>query len=441
MGGAGATTATTGGLTGGLISQAGKFALGDEALNTVRNLFKGKATPSVTNNTTTTDTAGEQALQNEIEQLSSSIPQSQQASNQVSGAIKSILGQTASGTKDLQDARIQNGVNTIGMYGGLAPSNTDENERLQTIENQDKAYEHIGNISESLAKVMDSENGTVNLDEVGRSAKANYRKFNNNATPLELEQADKNIDNEIESYKRENKGNIVKLGHSERIRKQQGKASGRWDMNNSTKKGAHKSIYGALKEHNFNATEHKELYKRALEEQSALFDAIKVLKKLDGKKPAVKESLVKQGLASLAKYAEIAVGDKIGGPFGAIVGAIIGQKSQQILNKNFGSNVLESKGMKKALEQIKDKNPAVARILEKELHKIELGISKSSPKLLTEGKEGPKSQNFVPIIPPHTTYEKQAQKIGGLVNNSNGLVKKSSVKSKNRTKNSNSKTK
>lgn len=295
-------------------------------------------------------------------------PQSIGASQTVHNALNEALQQTPSGRAYSQTSTAQNGLQGLSEYG-IVPEVV--NGSYATPEAEEKANTLIGGLSDSIGQVLQAEGEHANIDDAVGASVENMRKY----TPSnEWAEAEQHIKNEADTYRQfaDEDGNIS-LRDMERMKKEQGMAAGKWDtVTTSAKRAAHKGLYSGARQTILKNTKNKDLYEKAMKEEQKLINGKKVLKRLNGKSAKKKDSLAKDVLHHLTQYASIAVGDKIGGPFGAIVGALLGSRMEHMISKRFGQNVLEMKSTKKALDIIGEKNPEVSHMLQATIKKYKL---------------------------------------------------------------------
>jgi hypothetical protein len=92
-------------------------------------------------------------------------------------------------------------------------------------------------------------------------------------------------------------------------------------------------------------------------------------KKLEGKKAPANKLAWQSFLREGAKLAEIYIGDKLGGPIGAIAGSMVGDYFNGKIDRRYGKTIFETKGMKAALNILKDTKPKIYNKIIEELKK------------------------------------------------------------------------
>ena len=113
----------------------------------------------------------------------------------------------------------------------------------------------------------------------------------------------------------------------------------------------------------------KELVNGLHKEKEKLIHAKKVLKNLDGKKAPEKHGLLQKALHGTGKYAALYLGDKLGGPIGAVIGDMVGKNIIKAADRRYGKNIFEKPAVRKALEMLNSENPKVHASVERELKK------------------------------------------------------------------------
>ena len=113
----------------------------------------------------------------------------------------------------------------------------------------------------------------------------------------------------------------------------------------------------------------KDLYNRANKKMERMINARKVMEKLDKKKGTKNKSLLKGLIHAGGRYAALYIGDKIGGPLGAILGSMAGDYITRAVDKKFGKTVFETPAMKKGLEILQKTKPQAYKVLQNELKK------------------------------------------------------------------------
>lgn len=310
----------------------------------------------------------QQPVQQPQSSISSAFQPSANATNTIYNAQNQALQQTPTGRVIAQTGDAQNAMRSNAMYG-LNPEINQETGAMDSSGAIKKSKGIVDELDDQTSKILDAEGTKVNLDEAVAAAKQNMRQYN---PSHEWDEADRHIDEQAATYKKnfaDKEGNIS-LGNLHRIKKEQGKAGGKWDiMASSAKKGAHRAFSSGARDTVTRHTQNKELYDLTMKEEKHLIAGQKILKRLDGKRPPKLNSLKKDIFTHFADYAAIAIGDKIGGPLGAILGSVVGAHIHRAADKKFGKSLMENPAIQKALNLVGNKRPEVAALLRKEIAK------------------------------------------------------------------------
>ena len=100
-----------------------------------------------------------------------------------------------------------------------------------------------------------------------------------------------------------------------------------------------------------------------------------------------------------ARYAEIWIGDKIGGPIGAVLGYVAGEHINRALEKKLSKTKWDTKEMKSALDVLHKTKPEMYDKLSKGLQKVGVKIDAKEP----EGKPEDKVEEFDNLVNRKTT--------------------------------------
>jgi hypothetical protein len=309
------------------------------------------------NNENTENTQNNQAVQDEETETQNLLKQEQQTTQ----ALNNTLSSTPTGKLLAQQPQVQETLQGMARNGYVPDTSTGYNDVNDANEKADK---DLGELSGGVAKVLDAEGGSASIEEVRQNAYANIKKY----VPIpEQEQATALVDKQLAAYQKAYGDNFT-LGNIERAKREQGQAKGDWQKDTPTKNG-HKSLYHAMRDTITKNTKHKDLYNRTMKEEQKIYDAKKILKKINGKKAFEHKGILRGALKSYGKYVGTYIGDKLGGVLGAIVGTMVGDHLTKAVDKRFGKTYFESKEGKKLIELASKKSPAMAKVLKKELQK------------------------------------------------------------------------
>lgn len=293
--------------------------------------------------------------QNQAQQQA--IQDSQTAAKNTAQAYQTVLGQTATGQKMIQDPLVQEGTTALGHYG-VTPD--EENGRYTTQGNQTKVDDIINNLNDEENQLHDAEGATGNISELSAKAKEIVRRT---LPSTSWDEADAAIDRDVDSYRAkfgsgENK-NTLPLGSGGvgRIRSEGYKA---YDRNSSAAvNGARRALGSAANSHMLEKTQHKELIGKLHKEKQKLVHGKKVLKQLDGKKIYDNAGVAQSLLRHYGKYAGLAIGDKLGGALGAVIGEMVGTHLTRAVDKRYGKHIFDSRAIRKGIELLQSKNPEI----------------------------------------------------------------------------------
>lgn len=303
--------------------------------------------------------------------LANELNKSGQASGHLYDKYIQMLGGTIQGRQEQNDPVSQDALKTASLFG-LAPE-IDENGSMNMKPSIDKADKTISDLSQKTQNWLLAEGGSAPIEFAKNEAKQQLRK----TTPsTDWEEGDKAIDEFANSYK-SNFGrgsDNLKLSDFQRMKSELGHGK-KWGVLESTaKKRAAKALsFGArrtIEEH----TQHKELYNRTMKIERDLINFKGIAKhRLNGRRAAKNEGVLKQLLHSGGRYAALYIGDKIGGPMGAILGSMMGDYITKSIDKRYGKTIFETPAMRTAIHELKDHAPLAYQRLLEELRKA--GIS------------------------------------------------------------------
>lgn len=268
------------------------------------------------------------------------------------GAINENMQTTASNSKFASDPDGKQGVQTMGMYG-YTPD-IDENGRMdftnatqEANNNESKAVEMEiaagGGSTVPMADVINEGNQILQQRDLDPGVKADAQKilgeYARNYAP-----ANGSISGE----------EAIKGRHQQyRLAKEN------WGKYSSAQIEARKALGSAFRNSSIKNSRNPTLQEAAIKEQQKHINAKKVMKRLHKKKAArhkgFMESFLKQGI----RAAEIYIGEKIGGPIGAIIGGLVGEHFNNKIAAHYGKNNFDTPEMKKAFKILKTNKPKV----------------------------------------------------------------------------------
>lgn len=251
-----------------------------------------------------------------------------------------------------------------------------------------KVNDSVSELSQGVEHVLKEEGNKGQLSDAVREA---YKNIDQYVPTHERASAKKYVDELAQTYNDTyGKGTgSVGLHHMEQGKREQYQAVAKWDVTRpSAKTAAHRSFAKGLRTTIEKNTKHKDLYNRIMKEEQKMFDAKKIMKKMNGKKALEHKGFFRGVLKSYGKYVGTYIGDKFGGPIGAIVGTMVGDHLTKAVDKRFGKTYFESKEGKKLIELASKKSPHMAKILKSELQKY--GVKAEEFETKVEEKTGVK---------------------------------------------------
>jgi hypothetical protein len=315
------------------------------------------------------------AVQNGIQ---SSLP----ASTSLMDATSSAIGQTPTGRRSLSDPNTQMGLQGIGTYGYTPDL---EEGHMDYTQARAQAKQDLKDLSTATESSLRTEGEAAKMNEAIAEATANMKKY----TPShDWADAEKHIKEQAETY-RQNFGRedgSILLADMERGKREQYESAGKWDSTTtSAKRAAHKALGVGLRNVIHKHTNHKPLYEKVMKEEQKIINAQKIMKKLHGKKtPTIKKPVGFFGKLgrTAGRQLGIYLGDKIGGPWGAVVGEMVADHVIRAKDAKRMKTIFETKAMKKAMKTLHGKNPQVAKVLAEQLRKA--GIKGYEERILKE---------------------------------------------------------
>lgn len=360
------------GLFGGgdFIQKVGPVAAGLGVAAITKSPAAGVAAQSITSGilggtkTPTTQTQGTTA--NQMTDIIS--PQSQEASGKVAKVLTESLNATMTGRIALQQPDTQAGLYANSLFG-IVPT-PDENGNLDSSEARKKSQGLVSKINSGMGSILEAEGTSGSVKE----ALAEVEKLIEKHIPdTDKEIARKYARETIPIYAKENTGsrNAKELPLAVWQRMKQQEAYGKkWGILESTaKKRAAKVLSLAARNVITNNTKNKDMYESAMKMEHDLMKGWKILDRLNGKKAVTHHALMKDLSHAFGRYGALYIGDKLGGPMGAIVGDMIGRRLVGMIDKRHGKTIFETPEMHKALEIVERENPDVGLKLNEALKK------------------------------------------------------------------------
>jgi hypothetical protein len=308
-----------------------------------------------------------------------------------SDAVKNAINETMQGT---QANRVfsssqagRDAINTAAQFGLVEP---DENGNLTY--NSDKQRELESAIENGKDGIIASQEGSTNSPVAVSNYAGNYIGNDRLNTAADKEKAAKIIQEEL----RADSGGIPMNGQmslsdmrkAQKTHHQAAKSS----YNNPKPSAdvlAHKAMahaYGEAIKAKI-SEEDRPLYDKLTKMSADLTRSKELKKRVNGKKAPKKHGLWENFARQGARIAEAYIGDKLGGPIGAVIGATAGEWFNRKLDKKFGRNIFETKGMRAAMDILRDAKPKEYQNLIEALKKRGEKVPKDETKKPTS-KEG-----------------------------------------------------
>lgn len=402
--GALATVASDGGdLLAGLGGDIGSWISGALGINDLKNKISDMTSGGTSGSGETGSTGGIGATpppetpqgapqdqltpQTEEEQIAQSenlsAEQNKSALSSIANGVKSMLQGTQGGRIFSQNP---DGQNTIGTAAAFNLIGQDENGNAVFDENARKnALKEVANLDDAVSA---SSGGSVHPLLVSNLA-GNEIEKNRLMTASARQDTARIIQDEMKSdlgdVSPETKVSAARL--RELAKQHNAAASQAYKEGNYTptpKSMAHKALgqayAGALDKALEGDPHAQELHRRAMKMESHLIRAKELKKYIHGKKIPKNNGMWETFLRQGARAAEIYIGDKLGGPVGAIIGGLIGEGLNRKITNKFGRNIFDTPGMKAAFRTLKDTKPKEYNDLVSALEKHGIHIPEDNEK-------------------------------------------------------------
>lgn len=301
------------------------------------------------------------------------------ASQTVQNAINEALQGTASNRVFSQSQPGKDAINTASQFGLIEP---DENGNL--VFNSEKSKQAEGELGNLLDSQIKAQGGKASPGSVANYA-GSYIGKDKFATDIDRQEAAKEVRKNLEATGVPMNGQMNLEDMREKQKQHYKEAQPSYGKTATTAHMlAHKALgdaYGRVIRDNL---PNKELYDQTKKMQQNLINAKQVGKRLNGKKAPKNTAMWQSFLKGSARYAEIYIGDRLGGPLGAILGSMAGEHINRAIDRKYGKTIFETKGMKAAMDILKDTKPAMYSKLIGELQKNGVNVEAQEVK----GKEG-----------------------------------------------------
>lgn len=397
------TAVSSGGILNGIKNAVSKVIPGlgiEGAIDTAKNVLGGNSQTSSSdaNSGTAQADATQQASEaNTLEQENLADEQQTraqiQAAEQLAQAHANAANQTVTGAKLLQTDEGMDGVNWLGENG---ISSNVVNGRIANQDQQNQVQKTLSATDADEQAIHKASEDTGDLNTIAAEAKQRVRS-DKNIPSTDWAEADKSIDEKISHYKNlaseEQGGKPSLAGTIGQVRSDGYKSYDKTASN--AKNSAGKALGWAANKHMLDRSSNKELVSRLHREKQRQIRALKILKLTNGKKAVHSPGKIQKILNTYGKYIGTALGDKMGGPLGAVLGQMVGDKIIKAVDKRYGKNEFEKPGTRNALKILKNRNPKVHAVVERELKKYGVKVDQEKSALEKDIKSETKSKKGV----------------------------------------------
>jgi len=291
----------------------------------------------------------------------------QESASQSKSALASAAKQVANMLQGSQGGRIysQNpdGKNAIGTAVAFNLINQDENGNAVFDENaRQQALKEVANLDD---KVSASSGGSVHpmliSNLAGKEIESNrlMTKSARNATASIIGDEMKSDLGNISPTSQISAPRLRELAKQHNAAAEQAYKEGNYTP--TPKSMAHRALgrgYANALDKALEGDPHaQELHRRAMKMEEHLIRAKELKKYIHGKKIPKNNGMWESFLRQGARAAEIYIGEKLGGPVGAIIGGLVGEGFNRKITSHFGRNIFSTPGMKAAFKTLKDTKP------------------------------------------------------------------------------------
>ena len=315
-----------------------------------------------------------------------SAAQSKSALDSVANGLKNMVSGMQGGRVLAQNPQGQDAISTAAAFNLIG-----QDENGNAVFNEDARKQALGEVSKLDDAVSASSGGSVHPLSVSNLAGSEIAK-NRLMTSSARKDTAKIIQDEMRS---DTNGDVNAPISAPRLRElaKQHNAAGEqaYKEGNYTptpKSMAHKALgraYANALDKALEGDPHaQELHRRAMKMEQALIRAKDLKKHINGKKIPKNNGLWESFLRQGARAAEIYIGDKLGGPIGAIVGGLLGEGLNRKITQKFGRNIFDTPGMKAAFNTLRDTKPKEYNDLVTALRKKGIPIPDDEQKPSTE---------------------------------------------------------
>ncbi len=353
---------------GAIAKDIGLGTIGAGAENVISSIMGGNKnqTPTGNNNQPTDTTSG--ILSN---LTGDNMTQRNKASTKLANGLMQSLGSTPTGAVYTQKPENQQVV-SFGSAMGYSPEVKEGRFDFTNSESQRK--KDLKSLDQDATRLTEDETGSI--EDWGRKTKESITR--DRSILAEDRDGLNNQVDEMVSANTKQHGNSPTLAQFHNIRKGYGHSFRELDaleragkLPTSLKNKLHRHAYHAAREEVVSKTKNKEAYDKILKVEEKIIKFGEVERRLKGKKVPYNKTLLKDLGKAFGGAAGAYVGNKIGGPVGAALGFLIESRIQSSVEKRYGHNIFQTKGMKKVMEELKRKSPEAYGVIKSGMEKIE----------------------------------------------------------------------
>jgi hypothetical protein len=297
--------------------------------------------------------------------LSTSMTQANENTSKLLEAQSEALQKTQWGRTAMQNQDMVNGLQTTAMFG-WAPEIRDDNSQdySKALQSSNQA---LGKISGQVEKALATEDTKGSFTETYNDA---LKIMKERLNEYEWEDGKKEIDKVLSVYGANAGGtDEASLGVFQKMKQETGWKR-KWGMMDTTaKKEALKALSIASRNQVESKTKNKDLYNASMKLEQNIINAQKIMKHLNGKKAPRNEGMLKTLLHAGGKAAAVYIGDKVGGPVGALIGYMMENNISKAVDKKYGKTIFESPAVRGAIRELKATSPEAYKVVVAELDK------------------------------------------------------------------------
>lgn len=413
---------------GGALGGPEGAVVGETVGNEAGNLVGGQSSQTTQPLQDNTSQTSQPDVLQEIESLNAEVAPAKQASDSLATAYQTSLGTTIGNRKALQDPQLQTGIQSNAKYG-LAPTQ-DINGGMDFTDALKNSNNKISTLHDNTVKMLNAEGTTIPANSVMEQLVKEVE--NDKSIPIDQKMdAYENAREVYNKYASRYQDGQIPLAELQTIKQEQGKY---FDKTASTPNiRGRRALSRAARSTIIQNTKNPTLYNAVMKEEQGLINGQAIMKRLAGRKAPSNTMIRKSILHAAGRYAAVYIGDKIGGPIGAILGTMVGEHIIRAADKRYGKNMFETPSMKAAMDILHDTEPKIYKVLLSKLKENGVNVNPKEINL-------PKGKTFAEVLKEkQTPIEKaddivnaiQAKKVSG---KRIGYIKPGSVSSSVRPK-------